>query len=61
MGDIIQFRDYQSKRAKASLEQQAVDIITFALMGAPCEIGKDPVIYIDTSLSEYCAPPQDSA
>lgn len=64
MGEVIQIRDYQSKKAHQSLEQQAIEIMTVALMGDPVPLGSEPVIYIDTGPSEmnpYCAPEKDPA
>ncbi len=82
--DIIQIRDHQSRRQREqaeaalremTLEQQAIEIMNVALMGAPGMIGMEPVIHIaipyggqgidgmftDTAPSEYCAPLDDPA
>jgi hypothetical protein len=54
MGDLIHLRDYQSKRQREqaeaalremTLEQQAVEIMNVAIMGAP-GIGMEPAVYV---------------
>ncbi len=82
--EVIQLRDYQSKRQREqaeaalremTLEQQAIEVMNVALMGAPGMIGMEPVIHLeipyggqgidgmefDTAPSEYCAPIDDPA
>lgn len=50
---IIQLRDYQNPkdlerlRAEQALEQQALEIMSVALMGEPGMCGMEPVIYIE--------------
>lgn len=64
---IIQLRDYQQPKdlarmySEQTLEQQAIEIMTIALMGDPVPVGSEPTIFIDTAPSEYTAPDQDSA
>ena len=51
MGEIIQFvprpNPNRAKPDERTLEQQALDIMTYALMGEPGMIGMEPVIYIE--------------
>ena len=63
--EIIQFRPRPNPtRDQQTLEQQAIETMTMALMGEPGMCGMEPVIHIDTSPSElnpYTAPDKDSA
>lgn len=59
--DIIQFIPRPNPNREASLERQALEIMTIALSGEPVMVGMEPVVYVDTSPAEYSAPPEDSA
>lgn len=66
--DIIQFRDYQSKKDLArmyseptTLELMAVDVFAYAMTGAPEVVYESSLGYVDTAPSEYCAPMDDPA
>ncbi len=57
MGEVVQLRDFQSKRDLKII----TEAINSAISGEPVMVGMEPVVYIDTAPSEYVAPMDDPA